>query len=73
MMFLVEKDFIDKKTKKTHMKGTIYTSDDEKRIEELRQKGFIGVELIVKEEPAEPVKEPKEEAEKETKKDSKKK
>lgn len=54
MMFLVEKTFIDKETKKIHGKGTIYESEDEGRIEELKQCGFLGVELVVREDkPAE--------------------
>lgn len=59
MMYLVEKDFIDKKTKKLHKADTIYRTDKEDRAKELRDKGFIGVELIVKEE-TEVVKEEKE-------------
>ena len=48
MMYLVEKTFIDKETKKLHEKGTIYTTEKEKRAEELRKGGFLGVELVVK-------------------------
>lgn len=50
MMYLVENTFIDKQTKKLHEKGTIYITDKEERAEELRKGGFLGVELVAKEE-----------------------
>lgn len=50
MMYLVEKTFIDKETKKLHEKGAIYITDKEERAEELRKGGFLGVELVPKEE-----------------------
>ncbi len=50
MMCLVEKTFIDKETKKLHEKGTIYITDKKERAEELRKGGFLGVELVPKEE-----------------------
>ena len=50
MMHLVEKTFIDKETKKLHEKGTIYTTEKEERAEELRKGGFLGIELVAKEE-----------------------
>ena len=50
MMYLVEKNFTDKETKRLHKIGTVYIIDDEERVEELRSGGFLGVELIVKEE-----------------------
>lgn len=50
MMYLVEKTFIDRKTKELHEKGTVYISDSEERIQELKQGGFLGVELVVKNE-----------------------
>lgn len=49
-MYLVEKTFIDKETKKLHEKGTIYTTDKEERVEELKKGGFLGVELVPREE-----------------------
>ena len=60
MMYLVEKTFIDKETKKLHEKGTIYTTEKEKRAEELRKGGFLGVELVPKEENEALEEEPKE-------------
>ncbi|WP_353096225.1 hypothetical protein [Tissierella praeacuta] len=59
MMYLVEKTFIDKETKKLHEKGTVYITDKEERVGELRKSGFLGVELMVKEELPEEVDEPK--------------
>lgn len=50
MMFLVEKTFKDKITKKVYKKGTLYQTDDEKRVEELRKGGFLGSELVIKRE-----------------------
>ncbi|WP_077369705.1 hypothetical protein [Anaerosalibacter sp. Marseille-P3206] len=50
MMYLVENTFIDKETKELHEKGTIYKTDKEERAEELREGGFLGAELVVKEE-----------------------
>lgn len=50
MMYLVEKTFIDKETKKLYEKGTIYTTDKEERAEDLRKGRFLGVELVPKEE-----------------------
>lgn len=50
MMYLVEKTFKDRETKELHEKGTIFVSDNEERIEELKQGGFLGVELVVREE-----------------------
>lgn len=49
-MFLVENDFIDKETKKLYIKGSIYETNKKKRVEELRKGGFLGVELVPKEE-----------------------
>jgi hypothetical protein len=48
MMFLVEKTFKDKETKKLHEKGRVYESDKERRIEELKKGGFLGTELAEK-------------------------
>lgn len=50
MMFLVEKTFKDKKTKKIYEKGMLYETDDKKRIEELKEGGYLGPELVIKEE-----------------------
>ncbi len=50
MMYLVEKTFKDRETKKLHEKGTIYVSNNEERIVELKQGGFLGDELVVKKE-----------------------
>lgn len=61
MMYLVENTFIDKETKELHEKGTIYITDKEERAEELRKGGFLGVELVPKEENKAPEEEPKEE------------
>lgn len=49
MMYLVTKDFIDKDNNKRYLIDSIYRSNSEERIEELRNLGFIGVELAVKE------------------------
>ena len=48
-MYLVTKDFIDKDNNKRYLTDSIYRSNSEERIEELRNLGFIGVELAVKE------------------------
>lgn len=61
MMYLVENNFIDKETKRLHEKGTIYITDKEERAEELRKGGFLGVELVVKEENEASEEEPKKE------------
>lgn len=61
MMYLVENTFIDKETKKLHEKGTIYVTDKEERVEELKKGGFLGIELVAKEEPKAP-EEPREES-----------
>lgn len=50
MMYLVEKTFKDKETKKLHEKGTIYITDKEERVKELRKGEFLGVELVPGEE-----------------------
>lgn len=50
MMFLVERTFKDKKTKKVYSKGVVYETNDKKRVEELRKGGFLGPELVIKEE-----------------------
>lgn len=69
MMYLVEKTFIDKETKKLHEKGTIYKTDKEKRVEELREGGFLGAELVIKEENESPEEEsPKKEGKPKAKK-----
>lgn len=50
MMYLVEKNFIDKETKRLYKAGTVYITDDGERADQLRKNGFLGVELIAKEE-----------------------
>lgn len=50
MMYLVEKAFVDKETKRHHDEGSLYLTDNKERAEELRRGGFLGAELVVKEE-----------------------
>jgi hypothetical protein len=38
-------DFIDKFTKKYHAAGTLYETDNKKRVRELQSKGFLGEEV----------------------------
>lgn len=45
MMFLVEKAFKDKDTKKLHEKGDIYETSKKRRANELQKKGFLGMEI----------------------------
>lgn len=49
-MYLVEKAFIDKESKRLYEKGAVYKTDNQERAEKLRNMGFLGVELVVKEE-----------------------
>lgn len=72
-MFLVIKDFIDKDDKKRYLADSIFRSDNERRIQELRNLGFVGEELIAKGIPEEEVpdeikEEPTGESEKKTSK-----
>ncbi|OCL26306.1 hypothetical protein U472_09865 [Orenia metallireducens] len=44
----VIRSFIDKNTKKPYNQGSIYESEDEARIKELQEKGFLYKEQTVK-------------------------
>lgn len=50
-MYLVIKRFIDKDNNKEYSIDSIYRNDDKKRIQRLRELGYLGEELIVKEVP----------------------
>jgi hypothetical protein len=43
--YLVVNDFIDKHTKEYYTKGSMYSTNDAERAEELQQKGFLGDEV----------------------------
>lgn len=45
MKYIVLKRFIDKLTKKYYAAGDIYESNDEKRIKELQEKGYLGEKI----------------------------
>ena len=45
MMYLVEKNFIDKETKRRYSKDMVYITEDETRALELKDAGFLGAEL----------------------------
>ena len=47
-MYLVIKKFIDKDRDKEYSIDSIYRSNDEKRIQELKELGYLGEELIIK-------------------------
>ena len=72
-MYLVIKKFIDKDRDKEYSIDSIYRSNDEKRIQELKELGYLGEELIIKaiseeEVPKEIKEEPIEEPEKKSNK-----
>ena len=43
--YLVTSEFIDKYTRVYYPTGSTYETDDSKRVDELRKKGFIGEEI----------------------------
>jgi hypothetical protein len=49
-MYLVKEAFIDKETKKMYGIDSIYNTEKKKRAEELIKGGFLGPELVIKEE-----------------------
>ena len=47
--FLVNKEFKDKETKEIYGVNSVYSCNNEERITELFEKGYLEVELIIKE------------------------